>query len=158
MADKLVCVVAVWRIRIHPVRVVSALIGGFLDRRAVHCQLSETQRYKRYRNLPYPHLAPSKANNNRNPKQASTRVRAKAPSRIVAKAGRATVNGETASRKQKSSLKEESKSKRRNKSESVNENVNTKRTRSLRTTAKVILFCRFFLLPSVPSYIIAKTI
>lgn len=55
MADILLCVVAVWRIRTHLGRV-SALIGGFLDRTAVHCQHPEKQHYKRYRSLPYPQL------------------------------------------------------------------------------------------------------
>lgn len=150
MADKLVCVVAVWRIRIHPVRVVSALIGGFLDRRAVHCQLPETQRYKRYRSLPYPHLAPKA--NSRDSKRANTRVRVtKVPSGVVARTGRATASSETATRKRQQSMsKEESKPKKRNRSE--NTSVNTKRTSSRRTT-KVICFhiallrsCRDFVL------------
>lgn len=152
MADKLVCVVAVWRIRIHPVRVVSALIGGFLDRRAVHCQLPETQRYKRYRSLPYPHLAPKA--NSRDPKQA--RVRARAPSGATARAGRATANGETAARNRKPRPEEESKSRKRNRSENINGNINTRRTRSRRTT-KVIRFVLLLLYRPFPDVSSLKT-
>lgn len=118
------CVVAVWRIRIHPVRVVSALIGGFLDRRAgIHCQLPETQRYKRYRNLPYPHLAPKMRNSRRNQSIASTRVQAKTvvSSKVTTRARRRAINGKTETRKSSRSSRrhrEEIKSRRKERSKS----------------------------------------
>lgn len=57
MAAKLLYVVAVWRIRTHLERV-TTLIGGLLDRRAVHYQKMKLREL--YRNVPYPQLIPKR--------------------------------------------------------------------------------------------------
>lgn len=135
------CVVAVWRIRIHPVRVVSALIGGFLDRRAgIHCQLPETQRYKRYRNLPYPHLVSKTCNNRRNQSIASMRAQAKAvPSKVTMRVRKRATNGKTETKRSSRT------SKRRQeeiKSRTEEGGGSTKRTKTYRAT-KVCIYSRF---------------
>lgn len=132
-----------WRIRTHLVRMVSALIGGFLDRRAgIHCQLPETQRYKRYRNLPYPHLAPKTPKNSRDKLRTNTKVRPKVPTRVTSRAGKQATNSETeTTRNNRTSRHRQEKIKSWKKERNGNTS-NTGKTRAGQTT-KVFLFVAF---------------
>lgn len=109
--------------------------SNFKEGARIHCQFPETQRYKRYRNLPYPHLAPKTASNSDDQPKAKTRSRI--PSKVAARVGkRVAMNGgkETAKNHRTSRRHRQEETKLRREEKSGNTTKNTEKMKVRRMT------------------------
>lgn len=108
--------------------------SNFKEGARIHCQFLEMQRYKRYRNLPYPHLAPKTASNSDNQSKAKTRSRIP-PSKVVTRVGKrmATNRGKETVRNNRMSRHHQQEETKLRKEEKKNTS-NTEKTRIHRTT------------------------